>query len=120
MAYFPTPSFGQVTMVPVQRMVQRSTVIVYFGDDSEQRWRSSIPVARFTLKFTNIAGYDVEVLRQFFQAGKGMYDVTWSLVFDGSTYDNCGFDQDDFPVHEPSDYATQYSFDLKVRQNLPG
>lgn len=114
MANFPTLSSGQVAKHPATRIRSASTKVLSFADDTEQRWKQRAPLARFTLTYRRLKQADMITLRNFFDSMKGEYDSTFSITLDGTTYNNCAFDQDEFTYVEKSEKL--YDVTLKIRQ----
>ena len=100
MASFPTLQSGQVTMYPTTRVVECVTQVVSFCDDSEQRWPGRAALASFTLQFTDIDGYDLSTLLDFFRTTKAKFDTTWDITIGGTTYQHMMFDADEFTFTE--------------------
>lgn len=112
---------SQVTRLPSSVSYSGMVAKSFFLDDSEQRFVSKIPVARLMLSFNRIRRYDAERIRTFFNSKAGRFDTTWSINFiDGNTYDNCGFDQDVFPLGETPEFVQYFQLQLRVRQNIVG
>lgn len=111
MAAFPTIRSGAAALYPVTRSREYVTRVVQFADDSEQRWRVRPALARFTLEFTDINGYDLSEILAFWRSTKGRFDTTWQITIDGQTYQNMAFDSDDFSFIEnrPNRYTVRLS-----------
>ncbi len=122
MANLPLLSSGFLTMRPATFSHEFVTDSVTFMDDSEQRWVARVSYAAFSLTYTNVEGYDVNVMLDFFQTHKGrLIDDGLSNTFSitaaevpGQPYNFCYFDQDDFSAQEI--IPNRYSFVLKIRQ----
>jgi hypothetical protein len=114
MATFPALRSGTVGMYPSVLGLAYATEIVQFVNDSEQRWATRVGTGDFELTFTDINGYDLGILLEFFHSTKGQFDSTWSLTINGNTYNNCCFLQDDFAYTDSK--QNRYSTSLKCRQ----
>lgn len=113
-AVFPALRSGVVGMYPSTLGVVFATQVVQFVNDSEQRWSSQAGLGNFELTFTNINGYDLSILLDFFRSVKGAFDTTWTLTMNGSTHTNCTFLQDDFTWTEST--PEHYTLTLQCRQ----
>ena len=88
-----------------------------FLDRSEQRWQQRAALGNFTLVFTDIEGYDLSQIREFWRSQLGAFDATWTLPALKSgdpTYTNCAFVDDVFSFTETK--PNRYSGQLKVIQ----
>lgn len=117
MANFPALKTGVVGMYPATLGLTFKTDVVQFVNDTEQRWATWQGVSEFELVFTDIDGYDLSLLVEFFNSVKGQFDATWTLPINGQTYNNCSFLQDDFTYTEAK--PERYSVTLKCRQEKP-
>ena len=54
MASFPTLSFGGVALYPLTRRIAAPVAVHRSLDDTEQRWKKSAVLNRFTLLFTGL------------------------------------------------------------------
>jgi hypothetical protein len=114
MASFPTLKSGKVNMYPTTRAKEHGTRVVTFCDDSEQRWKGRAGLATFVLEFTDIDGYDLSTLSDFFRTVKAKFDTTWDLTLDGTTYQHMMFDADEFTFVESK--PNRYSIRLACKQ----
>jgi hypothetical protein len=114
-ASFPTLRSGQVTMTPLTRAVEFRTQVHRFRNGSEQRVAERGERARFVLSYTNLDGYDVSTLRDFWRSTKGAFDPTWDITVDGVLYEGCAFEDDAFTVAESK--AERYSVSLRMVQS---
>jgi hypothetical protein len=117
MADFPALRSGVVGMYPATLGKIYKTEVVQFVNDSEQRWATWPGFGDFELVFTDINGYDLSLLLDFFRSMKGQFDDSWRLIINGQTYTNCCFLQDDFTYTESK--PERYSITLKCRQTRP-
>lgn len=117
MANFPTLKSGAVAMYGTTQTLAYNTGLVQFVNDAEQRWRGMPQLFRGTLNYTDLNGYDLGLLQEFFRSCKGRLDTTWSLTIDGQTWNDLTFDQDDFTYTESK--PNLYACTLKVRQTRP-
>jgi hypothetical protein len=101
-------------MTPLTRAVEFRTQVYRFRNDSEQRVAERGERARFVLTFTNLDGYDVSNLREFWRSMKGAFDATWDVEIDAVLYERCAFEDDAFTATESK--AERYSVALKVVQ----
>lgn len=112
---FPALHSGTVGMYPAVLGVRYNTEVVTFVNGSEQRWASAPGLGDFELTFTDINGYDLGILLDFFNSVKGQFDSTWVLTMNGVTYNNCVFIQDDFTPAETGK-LDHFTITLKCRQ----
>jgi hypothetical protein len=112
-AQFPTLRSGTLRL-PLTRSKTYKTAVLRFMNGSEQRWRSVGALVPFQLEYQHLNGYDLGLLREFFRSTKGAFDSSWSLTFNGTTYNNLAFDQDDFTPTETREGV--FSITLKIRQ----
>lgn len=117
MAVFPALRSGVVGMYPATLGTAFNTEVVQFCNDTEQRWAAWPGVGDFELVFTDINGYDVSTLLDFFRSAKGQLDATWTLTMNGRTWNNCVFLQDDFSWSESK--PERYTITLKCKQVHP-
>jgi hypothetical protein len=68
----------------------------------------------FVLTFTDISGFDLANLLDFFRSAKGRFDATWTLTINGTTYSNMALDSDDFVVVEQRPNC--FTLQVKCRQ----
>jgi hypothetical protein len=101
-------------MTPLTRAVEFRTQVHRFKNGSEQRVAERGERARFLLSYTNLDGYDVSTLRDFWRSTKGDFDATWDIEIDGVLYEGCVFEDAAFSATEPK--AERYSVNLKVMQ----
>lgn len=98
------------------------TDAVLFVNDAEQRWSARQMNAGFTLVFTGVNSYDVNIMREFFISKKGkLVDAGLTNTFTiadtlipGAPYAYCYFDMDDFTV--TCSGAARFNFSLKIKQ----
>lgn len=114
MASFPALTSGKVTMYPAVREKVYGTQVARFVNDQEQRWTSNVALSGLTLQFTNISGYDLGAIREFWRSMRGRFDSTWDITFNGTTYSFMAFDSDKFSVVETK--PERYSLSLKCKQ----
>ncbi|TAL08401.1 MAG: hypothetical protein EPO02_13030 [Nitrospirae bacterium] len=114
MASFPALRSGQVTMTPLTRSAEFVAAVYRFRNGSEQRCLERGERARFVLSHSNLTGYDVATLRDFWRSTKAAFDATWDVTIDAVTYSNCAFESDEFIATETK--AERYSVSLKVMQ----
>ncbi|HXJ40615.1 MAG TPA: hypothetical protein VNH18_15150 [Bryobacteraceae bacterium] len=89
-ADFPTIKSGAVaTYGQTSRTTEFSTTVLSCVDGSDFRWLTRDWLARFTLDFRKIRGYDVSKIKAHFDSAKGDFDNTWGLTYDGTRYANC-------------------------------
>lgn len=99
---FPTLASGVLARYPFSRSVAFDTEVVRFLNDHEQRWANHRALNGFDLQYDLLKAADLATLRTFFETQKGQLDSTWSITFDGTTYDNMAFTHDDFAATESS------------------
>ena len=111
MSQFPTLTTGVISMTPTTIGTGFSTRVMRFCDDTEQRWAARGQHCVFVLTFTDISGFDLANLLDFFRSVKGRFDATWTLTINGTTYSNMALDSDDFAVVEqrPNCFSLQVS-----------
>lgn len=130
MPTFPTNASGSVravapladeamAMYPATIAIEQKVKVFTFLNDEEQRFVSSHPLLRITLKYTLVNGYDMSVIRDFFMSMRGAHVTSllidlFDITLEGVEYNYCCFDQDELTVEVgPSE---TYSFELKIRQ----
>ena len=114
MSQFPTLSTGAVTMTPATLGTGFAARVMRFCNDAEQRWAARGQYGVFVLMLTNISGFDLSNVRDFFRAVKGRFDPTWSLTINGTTYNNMILDSDDLAATEEK--PNQFTLQVKCRQ----
>ena len=113
MADFPTLTGGRVALYPLTRSKRFRTKVLQFQNFSEKRWKAGGGTNEFRLTFTGINGYDLSTIRAFWQSCKGSF-TEFTFTLSGTTYPYLVFDDDDFPVANPS--GNRYNLSLKIRQ----
>lgn len=114
---FPILEDGQVCRYPVNSTTAWVTRVNQFVDFTEQRWVTRQPLRKLVFAYRDVSAADTAVLRAFFETQKGMFD-TFTVPFDGGTFENMVFEQDDFsPVEDK--FPNRYSFTLKMKQTRP-
>jgi hypothetical protein len=114
MSQFPTLTTGVVTMTPATIGAGFATRAMRFCNDAEQRWATRTQYGVFVLTLTNITGFDLSNVRDFFRTVKGRFDPTWSLTINGTTYNNMTLDSDDLAVTEQR--PDRFTLQVKCRQ----
>lgn len=111
MAAFPSIRSGSVALYPLVRAREHLTRVVQFSDDSEQRWRVRPAIARFSLEFSDVNGYELSEILEFWRSMKGRFDATWEITIGGQTYQNMTFDSDEcsFVENRPNRYTVRLS-----------
>lgn len=102
-----------------QSFITRS---VRFLGDQEQRWTVRRGMFSVTLEYQGLNGYDISVLRAFFNTARGAFvssdlSSTFDITLAGQNYQYCAFDQDEFVAE--SDAGETFSTELRVRQIRP-
>jgi len=121
---FPNLASGTPVKYPVSRSKVYRTVVLVASDGTEQRFSKGLPLASFTLTYKDIKTTDKEILRAFWNARKGAYDVGWYIDFpepsrsSPTRYENMQF------VPGSQFVAVETHFDrwdvtLEVRQTRP-
>ena len=111
---FPTLTSGVVTMTPATIGTGFGTRVMRFCNDTEQRWATRGQHGVFVLALTNISGYDLSNVLDFFRSVKGRFDATWTLTINSTTYSNMALDADDFVVLEQK--PNFFTLQVKCRQ----
>jgi hypothetical protein len=101
-------------MTPATLGTGFATRLMRFCNDAEQRWSARGQYAVFVLTLTNISGFDLSNVRDFFRTVKGRFDATWSLTINGATYNNMILDSDDLIVTEQK--PNLFTLQVKCRQ----
>jgi hypothetical protein len=101
-------------MTPATLCIGFGTRVMRFCNDAEQRWVSRGQFGVFVLTLTNISGFDLSIVRDFFRAVKGRFDATWSLTVNGTTHSNLTLDSDDLVVTEQR--PNLFNLQVKCRQ----
>jgi hypothetical protein len=117
MATFPSLRDGSVMRLTSSREPVYGTGILVFEDDSEQRFRSAVPLMHRTLVLSSIGGYDLANVREFWRSMKGRFDSTWDIYIDGAWEYHLAFDDDEFSVSEPR--PGSFTVSLKCLQTRP-
>ena len=102
MADFPTPFDGVAALYPVTAAKRYPVAVLQFTDFTEQRYRQSAGVSRFTLQLDQITKAEKDEIVEFFSDSKGSFDATWSLVLGADTYDYMAFAEDKLTATEQS------------------
>jgi hypothetical protein len=122
MATFPNVKSGTARAVPLRSGLSikraRPTDVLRYIDGSEQRWKTGPALSSFALVFSAINGYDLSNIRAFWLSCQGAKDTTWSLTLEGTTYQNCAFDDDRFQPTDGTKPGT-FSLTLNIVQTLP-
>jgi hypothetical protein len=87
-------------MTPATLGTGFATRVTRFCNAAEQRWASRGQYGLFVLTLTNMSGYDLSDIRDFFRTVKWRFDTTWSLAINGATYSNMILGSDDLVVTE--------------------
>lgn len=113
---FPTITSGAVACYGSSRTVTYKTNVITCQDLSDYRSAARGKLSNFQLVFTAIKGYDLSKIRAFWISQKGGFDSTWSLTFQGNTYNNCAFADDNWNFVENPDSPNRYSGTLNIEQ----
>src|SRR5271167_4954452 len=89
-----------IAMYPATLASSFTVRVIKFVNDSEQRFVVNDKLFSCTLQYHGVNGYDMSVLRAFFNELNGMFvssdlSHTFSITIDSQTYDYCCFVQDD-------------------------
>lgn len=114
MAQFPTISFGRAAMYPLTRTSRQRTTVLLFVGDQEQRWVSQKPVQQWQLVFTDVDGYSISVLREFWAGQGGASTSEFDLALGGTTYHHLVFVDDSFRITQNK--ANRFTVTMNVRQ----
>jgi len=130
---FPTLGSGSMTVhgsslndaimqYPASLVNSYITRVIQFVNSSEQRWTVRGNLFGCVLSFQHLNGYDLSLLRNFFNQMKGSYVDpallnVFSIAISGNTYNYCHFDGDEFEAE--CDSAERYSCKLKISQLRP-
>jgi hypothetical protein len=111
-----------IAMYPSTLASSFNTRVIKFLNDTEQRFLVNDKLFSCTLQYHGVNGYDMAILRAFFNAMDGMLidptlEHSFSITIDGSTYDYCGFGQDELDVEVGR--GETFSFELKIIQVAP-
>jgi hypothetical protein len=115
MADFPNLKSGYLSTYPLVHETHCPTRILQFLDDSEQRFAIAKPLHRFTLTYHEIDGYDLGLLRTFWESMKGQYDATWQFAWQSGAITGCRFEGDVFAYTE-GPRPGRFNVSLRVRQ----
>ena len=115
MADFPVLKSGFLSKYPLTDETCFPTRVLQFIDDSEQRFPVGRMYRRFSLSYHEIDGYDLGILRSFWESMKGQYDSTWRLFWNGTWIESCRFESDDF-VYVEGPKPGRFHVNLRVRQ----
>ena len=119
MPTLPTLASGSVARYPVTVSKFFPTDVVQFVSDKEQRWANKSSYSEFILAYVDANSYDLNVMLEFYLSKKGSFvdsslSNTFTMVFDGVTYNYCYFVNDELiqTEHKPN----RYTFELHIRQ----
>ena len=114
MPSIPTITKGRVAMYPLVRTATRKTTVLTFGGDTEQRWICQRPVTSFNLVYTDIDGYSVGLLRDFWTSQGGASTSEFDFTIGGTTYHHLVFENDEFTLQQAK--PLRFSVQFSVRQ----
>ena len=133
MPTFPTMSSGSmrvvgtlgdnaIAMYPATSSNSYVTRVLQFLGDQEQRWIVRKELFAAVLEFKGVNGYDMSVIRDFFESRLGPYvpdslDTTFDFTFTSTTYSYCAFVNDKLQVEV--NRGESYSFELRIAQVRP-
>ena len=100
MASFPTLFSGVVSLYPLTQGSRIPVQILQFSDFSEQRFKQSAELARFTLTLDDLSATDKATVVTFFETAKGSFDATWDITVSGNTYSYMAFASDELQCTE--------------------
>ena len=100
MASFPALFSGVVSLYPLTQGSRIPVQILQFSDFSEQRFKQSAELARFTLTLDDLSATDKATVVTFFETTKGSFDATWDITVSGSTYSYMAFASDELQCTE--------------------
>lgn len=115
-------SGNAIAMFPATLASSFVTRVIKFVDDSEQRWIVRGKLFSANLQYKGVNGYDMSLIRAFFNSMNGMFvstDLThtFQITIDNVTYDYCTFGNDDLMVE--TDRGDYNSFELNIVQVAP-
>src|SRR4051812_20192841 len=101
MAEFPLLTTGVVSQYPSSRKTAYSTSVTAFVDGTEQRFRElSSPVQRWVIRMHRLSAEEIAALETFFEDYQGQFgSFQFTDPWDGTSYANCSFDQDQFSTN---------------------
>jgi hypothetical protein len=108
--YPTTPAWG----TPVVHELSFTTGIATGIDGTEQRWMLSPGVESWTLPYTYLALADRDAILAVFEACKGAYDQTVSLMCGTTNYTGLSFDADELVFTEQAGRPTLWSGSVKL------
>jgi hypothetical protein len=115
-------SANALAQYPVTLASSYITRALTFVNSTEQRWVVKGPLFAATLSYRSINGFDLGVLKSFFDQMGGSYvDPALINVFSftilGNTYNYCVFDQDAFG--KVVSRGETFSTELRIKQIRP-
>jgi hypothetical protein len=119
MAEFPLLTTGVVSQYPSSRKATYSTFVMAFVDGTEQRFRElSSPVRRWVIRMHRLSAEEIAAVEAFFEDCQGQFgSFQFTDPWDGTNYDDCSFDQDQFSTNALGE--SQYQGYLVIRNNKP-
>lgn len=108
-----------IAMYPAQLSFTYETRVIQFLSDKEQRFLVRRELFAAALQYSQVNGYDMSIIRDFFITMRGMAasaDLvhTFDITIDGNNYAYCVFDQDILAVQVGR--GETYSFELRLKQ----
>lgn len=108
-----------IAMFPATISSNYTTRVTRFLGDQEQRWSVRRALVSFVLQYKGVNGYDLSVIRAFFDEVMGRYvsDAllnTFKITLSGVEYQYCVFEQDEIETNVGR--GETYEFELKIRQ----
>ena len=115
---FPTPFAGQSVLYPVTAAKRYPVAVLKFTDMTEQRYRQSAGVSRFTLQLDQISKAEKDAIFAFFDSSKGSFDSLWDITIGADNYDYMAFANDTLEATERENGAWSMSIPLvQTRKN---
>lgn len=97
MAEFPTLKSGAVAQYPLVRELRRDTDVLRFIDGAEQRYRGGETVRRWVIRLDRVDEEELAAIERLFEETQGRAgSFSFRDPWDGSTYQDCSFEEDDF------------------------
>lgn len=98
MADFPTLKTGAVMQYPAIRELRRDATVLRFVDGTEQRYRDGAAAAhRWVIRLIQLDDDELAAIERLFREANGRAgSFSFQDPWDGSVYDDCSFDDDEF------------------------
>jgi hypothetical protein len=97
---FPTLSFGTTVRYPLTLKVSCLTRVLKAANATEQRFAVRPAMVELDAVYSNLTAADQSSIDTFFNSQKGAFDSTWDITFDGKTFTDMRFLEDEIQWEE--------------------